>query len=355
MLRCRAFSQPTTAVLLLAVLVVVRTPRSDSRAWAEDKVAAKDGGHVAGILIDKKDDWISVKADGDDEPVKYQTGGAADKTLSETLKTLFTVSRVELTYKTDGESRKLVSIKRHVAKATGTVTGEVVKNYGWWIEVKPKSGVSDGYACNFPFEKNKETMEKLKELQPGDSVTISFATDLERHRIQTLHKNAAPAHSGASSPKAVAPNHDAAKDGGKVAGILFDKNNDWITVKADGEDEPVKYLVDGADKKLQEVLKMVFGACRVQLTYKKKGDVRQLVSIKRQILKATGTVTGDVVKVHNDFWVEVKPKHGLADAYAPGNNYNDKAFMAKLKGLKKGESVTITHTLPISSGTASPT
>jgi anaerobic selenocysteine-containing dehydrogenase len=80
------------------------------------------------------------------------------------------------------------------------------------------------------------------------------------------------------------------------------------------------------------------------LTYKQDANTRQLVSIKRQILKASGTVTGDVVKVYNDFWVEVKPKKGLADAYAPGANYNDKEFMAPLKGLKEGDSVTITFT-----------
>ena len=79
------------------------------------------------------------------------------------------------------------------------------------------------------------------------------------------------------------------------------------------------------------------------MTYKKDGDSRQLVSIQKQVLKASGTVTGVVVKVYNDFWVEVKPKDCLSDAYAPnGANYNNKDFMAKLKGLKKGDSVTIT-------------
>jgi hypothetical protein len=54
-------------------------------------------------------------------------------------------------------------------------------------------------------------------------------------------------------------------------------------------------------------------------------------------------VTGVVVKGYDNFWVEVKPKDGLADAYAPGStNYNNKDFMAKLRGLKKGDSVTIT-------------
>jgi hypothetical protein len=68
------------------------------------------------------------------------------------------------------------------------------------------------------------------------------------------------------------------------------------------------------------------------------------VSIKRHIIKQTGTITGEVIKVYNDFWVEVKPKTGLADAFAPGANYNDKEFMAKLKGLQPGDSVTITYT-----------
>ena len=130
----------------------------------------------------------------------------------------------------------------------------------------------------------------------------------------------------------------------RVAGILFDfdRQAGWLTVKADGDDEPVKYLIDkDSDKKLTEALKTTFNACRVQLTYKKDGDNRQLVSIKRQVLKASGTVTGEVVKVYDDFWVEVKPKKELSDA--PNvENFKDKNFMEKLKGLKPGNTVTIT-------------
>jgi hypothetical protein len=137
---------------------------------------------------------------------------------------------------------------------------------------------------------------------------------------------------------------NADKDGGKVAGILIEKKDDTITVKADGEDDPVKYVINkDTDKKVTDAMKGIFNASRVQLTYKKDGDKRQLVSVKKQILKASGTVTGAVVKVYDDFWVEVKPKDGLADAYAPNaTNYKDKDFMATLKGLKKGDSVTIT-------------
>jgi len=135
------------------------------------------------------------------------------------------------------------------------------------------------------------------------------------------------------------------KDGGKVAGIMIERKDDYITVKADGEDEPVKYVINkDEDKKVVAAMKSIFNASRVQLTYKKEGDTRRLVSIKKQVLKSTGVVTGTVVKVYDNFWVEVKPKDGLADAFAPNStNYNNKEFMATLRGLKKGDSVTISY------------
>jgi hypothetical protein len=134
-------------------------------------------------------------------------------------------------------------------------------------------------------------------------------------------------------------------DKGKVSGIMIDKKDNWITVKADGEDDAVKYVLPKEpDKKLAEAYKHVYNAGRVTLTYKKVGDERHLTGIQRQILKKTGSITGQVVKVYNNFWVEVKPKSGLADAFAPGGNYNDKEFMARLTGLQPGDVVTIGYT-----------
>jgi hypothetical protein len=148
------------------------------------------------------------------------------------------------------------------------------------------------------------------------------------------------------APPASAADKGASKQEVGVAGIMFDfdRKNNWTTVKADGEDAPIKYLVDPSNKNLVEELQTVFNASRVRLTYKTEGDSRRLVSIQRQILHASGTVTGVVVKVHNDFWIELKPKRGVADAFAPGANYNDKVFMAKLRALKPGDSVTIRFT-----------
>ncbi len=184
MLRCQEFLTLFRAVVLFTIL------GSPPVAAAADKAAAPQEGKVAGILIDKKDNWITVKTDGEEEPVKYLVGADADKKLVEALKTTFNASRVQLTYKTDGDSRQLVSIKKQVRKVAGTVTGVVVKVYDeFWVEVKPKDGPSDAYAPNVVNYKNKDFMAKLKGLKKGDSVTIRFNTDFERHRILTLRIN----------------------------------------------------------------------------------------------------------------------------------------------------------------------
>jgi hypothetical protein len=184
MLRCENFLTLCGAVVLLIVL------GSPLVAPAGDHYAAQDDGKVAGILIEKKDNWLTVKADGEDEPVKYLVAKDADKKLVETLKKTFNASRVQLTYKKDGDSRQLVSVKKQAVKASGTVTGVVFKVYDqFWVEVKPKDGPADAFAPGATKHNNKEFMAKLRGLKKGDSVTITFNTDFERHRILTLRKN----------------------------------------------------------------------------------------------------------------------------------------------------------------------
>jgi hypothetical protein len=169
---------------------------------AEDKDVSKQEGKVAGILIDRKDNWLTVKADGETEPVKYVIGDAIDKKLADALKGIFNASRVQLTYQQTGDSRQLVTIKRQVLRASGTVTGEIVKVYNdFWIEVKPKTGPPDAYAPGVTNYKDKEFMDQLKGLKPGDSVTIKFSTDFERHRIETLRKNGHPDQPGIGKRK----------------------------------------------------------------------------------------------------------------------------------------------------------
>ena len=311
---------------LLIAVVLLNCMWSRPTVKAAEHGASRDGVMVVGFVVELTEKWILVKAVDEDEPVKYLID-AANREVISALSGVTISNRVRLTYTSSGGSKHLASIDPSSGRTAGSVTGVVTKHYGWWIIVKPQQGVTEGYGL-FDHE-NKDVMEKLKASKEGDSVTIAFVTTIDHlHHIRSLDNNTTLAE----------------KDEGKIAGILIDKKDNWITVKADGEDEPVRYVLDAPDKKLAEAFKVVFNACRVQLTYKQAGDSRQLVSIKRQILKADGTVTGEVVKVYNDFWVEVKPENGLADAYAPGANYSDKDFMAKLRGLQEGDSVTIRFT-----------
>ena len=95
---------------------------------------------------------------------------------------------MRLTYKLDGETRHLTGIEKIAGKANGTVVGEVVETHGWWVEVKPKDGPPEGYACNYPKEKWDATQAQIKTLEKGDIVSIKFVTDGERHRIVQMDK-----------------------------------------------------------------------------------------------------------------------------------------------------------------------
>jgi hypothetical protein len=160
----------------------------DSAGRAQEKKEAPKSGTVSGTVTDKKDKTITVRPDGAEDPVTYDFSASTDKAMLNALNHIFSVGRVQLTYKMDGDTRRLVSIKKIVLRPTGTVTGVVLHNNGWWIEVKPTNGPSEGYAAHFPFEKAKDIMDKMKGLEKGDIVTITFVTDGERHRIDTLQK-----------------------------------------------------------------------------------------------------------------------------------------------------------------------
>jgi hypothetical protein len=174
--------------LLLAVLGPVPA------TWAAGKGAPKKGGTVWGIVIDKRDDWLTVRADREEEAVKYviPTGS---RRLRKAAKRIFTISRVKLRYRLNGETRALVSIVKAVTPAKGTVTGVVLYANEFWVLVKPRSGPPDAYASLFvPVlpkkyqEAYKPTLARLKALKKGDTVRIGFVTDFERHRILTLER-----------------------------------------------------------------------------------------------------------------------------------------------------------------------
>lgn len=170
-----------TVLLLLAAALGSASP---TPAAEKD---AKDRGTVAGLVLDKKDNKIKVLPDGKEEPIEYVLPPGSEPRLVKAWNGIFTVTRVRLSYKVDGDTRKVVGISRQVGRPKGVITGVVQNNYkGWWVSVKPRGGVADGFAQSFPFP--KEMAATMKKLEKGDVVTIQYYTDFERHRIVTIRK-----------------------------------------------------------------------------------------------------------------------------------------------------------------------
>jgi len=106
------------AVVGWASLALAADVGKPKEAKAGDTVIA------AGILTtDGNVNSLVVLTDGEEAPAKYEFGGSFDK---QTLKGIFSVSRVQLAYVRDGDTRKLLKIKQETPVATGTVTGSVV-------------------------------------------------------------------------------------------------------------------------------------------------------------------------------------------------------------------------------------
>ncbi len=111
----------------------------------------------------------------------------------------------------------------------------------------------------------------------------------------------------------------------------------------DGQDEPTKFLIgDGTEKASLGVLKTVFNVNRVRLRFESDGDSKRLIAIERIMGRPTGVVTGEVIKVYNNFWVAIKPKDGPPDGYAiTWPPEKAKASAEVLKSLNPGDTVTI--------------
>ncbi len=150
-------------------------------------------------------------------------------------------------------------------------------------------------------------------------------------------------------PALVADDKDKPKEG-SVMGLIIEKKDKMMSVKADGETETVNYyLPDGAEKRMVDAFqKELFNVSRVELKYKLDGDKRILTAFRRHIPgnKLNGTITGEVVEIHNKWWIEVKPKDGVVDGFAPGYETKEKAkaIEDQIKDLKKGDIVTIKFT-----------
>jgi hypothetical protein len=167
-------------------------PKSSTSKSYSIKNTPIDIVRINGILADRswgQEKWrFQVLADGELEATDYILGDNPEQKLVDSLKQLFHTGRVQVEYKLEGDKRRLISIKRLPSRGQGSVTGEVLQNYGWWLVVKPKVGLADGYASQMPPDQHKPMLDKIKTIEKGDIVTITYFSDFERHRMYTLQK-----------------------------------------------------------------------------------------------------------------------------------------------------------------------
>ncbi len=189
------------AAALLAGGAAANAPKQASQGKGQRKPIA-----AAGIVTDVKDKegFVMIWTDGEDAPAKYVFGEGFDKTVfgfPPAGKAIFTVGRVQFTYSKSDDTRQVLRMKKEPPRARGTVTGQVMFANDFWVAVKPRKGRLEGYAVGPPGW--KEMGKRLKTLQKGDIVTIKFYTDIERHRIVTLH--VAPRKPAAGTPVSKPP------------------------------------------------------------------------------------------------------------------------------------------------------
>jgi hypothetical protein len=193
-----AFSSAALSLALLGTFFL------GSKALAAPKDSAKDApkttGTASGLIVDMKKEFMTVQHDGEAEPTKYlYANGAGMETLTHKMN-IFGVDRVNIKYKLEGEDRRITAIEKVPGKSQGVIVGEVVKVYNnFWVAVKPKTGMIEGFALNWPPEKFKQSHDLIKTLNPGDQVAIKYGTDFERHRI--LQMEVRPAQSKSPSSK----------------------------------------------------------------------------------------------------------------------------------------------------------
>jgi|GEM_PF-5182513 len=168
-------------VFLVCLQFAEQPPASETIAEGAKELAA------TGVVVAKDNASISLRGDRDAQLLRYELRGSRAATL-EALRAIAVTNRVKLIYRQIGDSRELVSAIRLGPVAKTTITGEVVCNHGWWIEVKPDRGPCEGYAVRAQANKNSEVTRYVAGLRQFDIVTIRFSTNATGHRIDSIWK-----------------------------------------------------------------------------------------------------------------------------------------------------------------------
>jgi serine/threonine-protein kinase len=163
------------------------------RARAE-QVAGRSGT-VLGILTNKGDDWIEVKADEDGLERRYtplvDSAGRPDAGTKKAISGLVSPNRVSLTWRLQGGHRRIVDVRMLPPGGDkGTVVGTVAAKSMQWIEVKPDDGPPERFMPRWvggmPHEGGgfeKELLVALLTVNVGDRAKLDWVYDLRKRVV----------------------------------------------------------------------------------------------------------------------------------------------------------------------------
>ena len=172
-----------------------------SGAFGELSLAAdQEGGTVTGLVTSKGDNWIAVKADGQDEPTMYmppwhggtpKDGGTFDKDALEKVKAVAVGSKVRLAFKMD-EHPRIASI---------------------------------------------EVLEKPPEVAIAHHENADKPREGEREKMRDGDKPREP-----EKKRAEAEKHGDGEKTGTLVGVVVNKGETWIEVKGEKDAEAQRYI-----------------------------------------------------------------------------------------------------------------
>lgn len=160
--------------------------------------AGEQGGSFIGPVFKKGEEFISVKLEGEHEPVRFAPKMAErrmDPGLLEKLRDTREGGRVQFAWKTIQGQRRIVGMQvfDHAPK-TGRFTGTIQEKDEGWIRVKNEEGRSEKFVPRWiggmPAQgggPDREMVNKLNHLKPGERVRIDYEIN-EGMRILRIDK-----------------------------------------------------------------------------------------------------------------------------------------------------------------------
>jgi hypothetical protein len=186
---------PSIAAAIMFIVVV-----ANPATYAEEGKPDEGDGTVTGILTNKGSEWIEVKAEGDNESVRYMPmwhNGGLDRATLDVIKKLITTNLVKVQWQIQENRRRIVSVEMIIPSAKrGNATGKVVAVSEKWFDLKPDGG---GYTERYMPKwiggapdkgggLEKDMVRRIRELKKGDKILVQWIYD-ERKRIVGISKD----------------------------------------------------------------------------------------------------------------------------------------------------------------------